>query len=127
MFTSRRYVLLLESSGEAYHPVHDLLKQHACPVYVACSTAQAVARIDQSLPYLMILAGGHQDWSPGLVHDLRERVHSAEVTIVALTELGELRHAPSEDYPDLDGFLVKPRSDEVLTSVLESALVKTDF
>ena len=127
MYTSHGYVLLLGGSSEASHPIYYLLRQHQCPVFVACSAAQAVARIEQSSPYLMILAGSRQNWSPALVHRLRQRVRSAEVTIVAFTEMGELGHIPREDHPDLDGFLVKPLSDEVLVSVLESALVKIDF
>ena len=75
----------------------------------------------------MILSGSRQNWTPTLVHHLRQQARSVGVTIVALTEMGELGHRPLEEHPDLDGFLVQPLSDDVLTSVLESALVKTDF
>jgi len=127
MSISQGYVLLLGGSNEASHPIYYLLKQHHCPVFVACSAAQAVARIEQSSPYLMILSGSRQNWAPTLVHHLRQRSRSVGVTIVALTDLGELGNRPLEEHPDLDGFLVQPLSDDVLTSVLESALVKTDF
>ncbi len=84
-----------------------------------------MARIEQSTPYLVILSGSRQNWSPDLVHVLREQTCSTGVTIVALAEFGDFDESPTEAHPDLDGFFVKPLSDDVLTSVLESALVKT--
>lgn len=127
MDTSRGYVLLLGAGCEASKPVQNLLQQRHCPVFVARSVEQAVARVEQGSPYLMILSGTHQNWSPMLVHQLRQQVRSAEVTIVALTEFSESSWLPHEDYPDIDGFLVTPLSYEVLTSLVESALVKTGF
>lgn len=127
MSTSHGYVLLLGCGSEEPHPVHALLRQHHCPVFVACSADQAVARIEQSSPYLMILSGSRQNWSPTLVHHLRQRVRPTGVTIVALTEQVDLGQLPTDEHPDLDGIFVKPVSDDVLTSLLESALLKLDF
>lgn len=127
MSTPQGYVLLLGASGEESGPVYHLLLQHQYSVFIASSTAQAVARIAESSPCLMILLGNRQHWSPTVVKHLRQQVQSTEVTIVALTELSGTSWSPREDYADLDGFFVTPISDDVLTSVLESALVKTGF
>ena len=58
---------------------------------------------------------------------LRETVKPADVTIVALTESSESSWFPYEEHPSLDGFLVKPLSSDVLNSVVESALAKTQI
>lgn len=90
----------------------------------ANSEDQAVARVSQAPPYLVILTGDRQTWSHRLVHTLRNRAQAENITIVALTDC----HSPSwlhqEENPGFDGFLVKPISGDILTSLVQSAWVR---
>ncbi|MGD1856423.1 MAG: hypothetical protein ACFB2W_19465 [Leptolyngbyaceae cyanobacterium] len=89
------------------------------------STDQAVARIEQSIPYLVILSGAYQNWPPAFVDRLRETVKPLGTTIVALTRSHEPSWSPQEDHPGIDGFLVEPLSQDVIHLLIESAVAKT--
>ncbi len=95
------------------------------PVFVAQSAEQAVARIEQGIPYLVILSGTDKNWAPAFIHRLRETVKPLGTTIVALTESHEPSWSPQEEHPGIDGFLVKPLSQDVLHLLVESAVAKT--
>lgn len=95
------------------------------PVFIAQSAEQAVARMQQEAPYLVILSGNQQNWSQPAVKRLRDNAKPSKAIIVALTESNEPSWSSHEDYPELDGFLVKPISNDVLTMLVESAQAKT--
>lgn len=125
MNSSNGYTLLLDQRLGAGLTLQSLSTQVEGPVFVAQSTEQAVARIEQGIPYLVILSGTDQNWSPAFIHRLRETVKPVETTIVALTQSHEPSWSPQEDHPGIDGFLVEPLSQEVLHLLVESAVAKT--
>ena len=104
--------------------VQSLANQVGGSIFVAHSTDQAVARIEQSIPYLVILSGAHQNWSQAFVNHLRETIKPLGTTIVALTQFHEPNWQLQEDHPGIDGFLVEPISSDVLSLVVESAVAK---
>ncbi|MBX2863525.1 MAG: hypothetical protein KTR27_08210 [Leptolyngbyaceae cyanobacterium MAG.088] len=104
--------------------VQSLSKQIECSIFVADSTDQAVARIKQSIPYLVILSGTHQDWSQAFVNRLRDTIKPLGTTIIALTQSHEPNWQLQEDHPGIDGFLVEPISNDVLNLVVKSAVAK---
>ncbi|MDA0674676.1 MAG: hypothetical protein O3C67_13355 [Cyanobacteria bacterium] len=97
------------------------------PIYVASSTEQAVAQAQQAAPCLVILVGDDQSWVKAQVDTLRQSTQATQATILALTESTRPNWEPQENTPDLDGFLVKPLTDDVLTSLIQSALVKQTY
>ena len=125
MDSSRGYVLLLDQHYSADLIVQSLSNQVEGNVFVAHSTDQAVARIEQGIPYLVILSGTYQNWSPTFVNQLRETVKPLGTTIVALTQSHEPSWSPQEEHPEIDGFLVEPLSRDVLHLLVESAVAKT--
>lgn len=127
MKPSQSYVLVLDQQLDDLHMLESLLNPLRCCVVVANSVEQAMAKISQEPPYLVILAGNRQNWSRALVNSLRARASTSSVTIVALTDV----HAPSwqhqEENPGLDGYLVKPLSGDVLTSLVQSAWARQTY
>lgn len=123
MKSPQNYVLVLDQ-GSDYQGLEFLMNQLKCPTVVAHSTAQAIAKVAQTPPYLIILTGNQQSWSRNLVNEFRQRASDHKTTIVALTD----SHAPSwlyqEENPGLDGFLVKPLNGDVLVSVVQSAWMR---
>jgi DNA-binding NarL/FixJ family response regulator len=121
------YILVLDQHPEDLQMLESLLKPLKSSVVIASSAAQAMDRISQAPPYLVILTGSRQNWSHALVSQLREQANVAHLTIVALTDV----HAPSwqhqEDNPGLDGFLVKPLSGDVVMSLVQSALARQTY
>lgn len=127
MTNSHGYILVLDTQRHATHGVRSLLTQLRCPVFIAGTAEQAVAKTRQLPPCLVILVGDGHTWSQSLVDQLRQEDHSAQMTIVALSDSGSPRWDHSENNPGLDGFLVNPLSGEVLTSLVESALAKQNW
>ena len=125
MKSSNRYILLLDQRCGADLAVQSLSNQVEGSVFIARSTAQAVARIEESIPYLVILSGTHQNWSQAFVNRLRETVKPLGTTIVALTRFHEPNWSFQEEHPGIDGFLVEPISKDVLHLLVESAVAKT--
>ncbi|MBD0335113.1 MAG: response regulator [Cyanobacteria bacterium Co-bin13] len=124
MSKTHRYILVLDTQRQESGGVHSLLTQLRCPVFIAGTAEQALAKVHQGPPYLVILIGDGQNWSKPLVAQLRQGASAAKMTIVALTDSTSPRWGHQDDNPGLDGFLVKPLSGEVLTSLVESALAK---
>ncbi|MGF1498895.1 MAG: two-component system response regulator, partial [Elainellaceae cyanobacterium] len=121
------YVLVLEQQSEDAHSLKLLLEPLRCPLVIASSPEQAIARLNHSTPYLVILIGNHQSWPPALVAQLRQAADAVGSTIVALTDY----HAPNwpsqEENRLFDGFLVKPLDEEVLTSLIQAARARHAF
>ncbi|MGF1568258.1 MAG: hypothetical protein ACFCVD_09350 [Nodosilinea sp.] len=94
-------------------------------MFVANSTEQAVTRVKQEPPCLVILVGNNvQAWSQPLVEHLRQTARTQDMTIVALTDSASPQWNYSEDTPGLDGLLVKPLSFDIVTTLVESALAR---
>lgn len=125
MDSSNGYILMLGHRLGADLTLQSLSTQVEGPVFVAQSAEQAVARIEQGIPYLVILSGTDKNWAPAFIHRLRETVKPLGTTIVALTESHEPSWSPQEEHPGIDGFLVKPLSQDVLHLLVESAVAKT--
>lgn len=54
-------------------------------MFVASSTEQAVSRVNQGVPSLVILVGNNfQDWSQPLVNQLRQHDQAPDMTIVGM-------------------------------------------
>ena len=124
MNSSSDYVLLLDHHCGANLMVQSLSNQVEGSIFVAYSADQAVARIEQSIPYLVILSGTHKNWPPALVDRLRETVKPLGTTIVALTKSHEPSWPVQEEHPGVDGFLVEPISQDVLHLLVKSAVAK---
>ncbi|KGF71578.1 hypothetical protein DO97_17595 [Neosynechococcus sphagnicola sy1] len=124
MQSIQSYILVVDQESEDLHILESLLGRLRCAVVIAHSTAQALARASQAPPYLVILTGNHPGGSESLVSVLRSMDRQNNIMIVALTDV----HAPSwlyqEENPGFDGFLVKPISGDVLTSLVQSAWVR---
>jgi AmiR/NasT family two-component response regulator len=121
MKSLQSYVLVFSQDSDHLQGLEFLMTQLRCTWVIAHSAAQAIAKISQAPPYLIILAGNQQSWSKSLVNEFRRRSDVGKTTIVALTD----SHAPSwlhqEENPGLDGFLVKPLNGDVFISVVQSA------
>ena len=123
----QNYILIFDQGTDDLQVLESLLGHLRCPLVVASSVEQAMAKAKQAPPYLLILIGAQQSWSQPLVHQFRGLADRCGITIVALTDV----HAPSwlrqEDNPGVDGFLVKPLNPDILTSVVQSAWVRQSF
>ncbi|NEQ33639.1 MAG: response regulator transcription factor [Leptolyngbya sp. SIO4C5] len=119
------YILLLEQPCTDLQLVQTTLEDLSCSVCVADTADQALAQVNQSVPYLIILGGDQQTWSQALIDELRQKANNHfDVTIVALTDSSDPSWLHREDNPGLDGFLVKPLSGDVLASLVQSAWAK---
>lgn len=122
-FSSPYVLLLAPQSIEALHGLESLLQQMPYAVEIVHSFDQAVAKVVHEPPCLVILQ--EQPWSQSLIRQLRTLKNADRITLVMLTE----PHSPSwlhqEQNPGVDGFLVKPLSPEVLTSLIQSASARS--
>jgi DNA-binding NarL/FixJ family response regulator len=127
MKSSQNYVLILGQPSDDLQMLQALLEHLSCPMVFASSTDQVVAKVSQMSPYLVILAGDGQNWSQALVKDLRDAANTCETTIVALTDCNAPSWMHQEENPGVDGFLVKPISRDVLTSLVQSAWARQTY
>jgi CheY-like chemotaxis protein len=118
------YVLILAQQSNDLALLESLLDQLSYSVAIATSEAQAMAQVKAETPCLVILAGSSQVWSSELVDEIRNSVSDHGTTIVALTDCNAPSWLPQEENPGFDGFLVKPISSDVLSSLLQSACAK---
>lgn len=123
----QNYILILNQGTDDLQMIESLLSHLRCPLVIASSPEQAIARARQAPPYLLILTGHEQDWSKSLVRQFRNLANACGITIVAITDV----HAPSwlrqEDNPGVDGFLVKPLNRDILSSLIQSAWVRQNY
>uniref|UniRef100_A0A832H8V2 Response regulator n=1 Tax=Oscillatoriales cyanobacterium SpSt-402 TaxID=2282168 RepID=A0A832H8V2_9CYAN len=124
MDATSSHILLLAKHPRQVRFLMTVLGCSSFSVEIACSEEQAVMQASEHPPFLIILAGDHLSWSQGLLCNLRTRVTTHPVTLVALTDF----HAPSwvyqEENPGFDGFFVSPISSEVLLSLVQSAYTR---
>ncbi|MGG6295955.1 hypothetical protein ACQ4M4_16320 [Leptolyngbya sp. AN02str] len=116
---SKRYVLVLEQSSEDLQMLRSLLERLSCAMVVTNSADQIVLTAREETPCLVILGGNQQSWSHGLISTLRDLAKTS--MIVALTDSHAPSWLPQDENPGLDGFLVKPLSGDVLSSLVQSA------
>ncbi|ASC72540.1 hypothetical protein XM38_034980 [Halomicronema hongdechloris C2206] len=124
---SQAYILVLDSSRRDTQAIYTLLKQLRCPVFVAETIDQAVAKAKQCSPYLVILRGDYQEGAPGLIEQLRQTMQAAEVTIVALTESSKPSWGDHIEQLGLDGVFVEPLNGDVLNLLVDSAMAKQAY
>lgn len=113
-------VLVLAPPADDIRVLESLLRRLQCQTIVARSPEQAIAQVHEAFPCLVILAGQQ---SHRIASELRSTQNSSSATIVALNDF----HTPNWDFEDhsgLDGFLVKPMTSDVLTSLVQSAKVR---
>ena len=121
MLLSSDYILLLTKHPQRVRVLAALLKRSGYSVAIASTEDQAIVQTVQHPPFLIILVGNHTHWERNLLRDLRIHANTHPITLIALTDF----HAPSwihqEENPGFDGFLVNPISNEVLSSLVQSA------
>jgi DNA-binding NarL/FixJ family response regulator len=121
MSTHDGYILVLDPEHQGVR-IPTIEAELPYPVFVAKSQEQAVARLSQGKPSLIILMGSRgQSWSETLVRHLRQLSPADEMTIVALTDSASPQWSDDTDIPEIDGFLVKPLSLDIIKSLVESA------
>lgn len=122
------YVLVLDQDSRNLQVLGSILQQLKCPMVVAQSVDQAMAKASRVSPYLIILSGNQQNWSETSIKKLRNVAsRSGCITIVALTDCHSPSWSHQEEYPGLDGFLVKPVDSDVLISLVQSAWVRQTY
>ena len=118
------YVLVLDEQQRWLQQTDLPLVSEEFAFIFAASAEHAVEQTRQSAPCLVILVGEDHAWFKNQVHALRHSSRTTSMTIVALTESTSPKWQPEKDTLDLDGFLVKPLTDDVLTSLVQSAMIK---
>lgn len=127
MKLSQDYVLVLDEQQRWLRQSDLPLVSDHCAFIFASSAEHAVEQARQVEPCLVILVGEDHAWFQHQVHALRHSIHSPSMTIVALTESSSPNWQPEKDVLELDGFLVKPLTNDVLTSLVQSAIVKQSY
>lgn len=118
------HVLALDLELDDLRILQNSLRHLSCSVILAESAEQAVDQARHAFPYLVILAGDRQNWSRSFVSQLRLVLKVSNSTIVALTDCHAPSWSPEEEHPGLDGFLVRPLTNDVLDSLVQSAWAK---
>jgi len=121
MHLASGYILLLAKQPHEVRLLASLLGHSRYAVTIADTEEQAIAQAAQQPPFLIILAGDHQNWSYSLMRELRHCANAKYITLIALTDFHAPRWVPQEENPGFDGFLVNPISHEVLSSLVQSA------
>jgi DNA-binding NarL/FixJ family response regulator len=119
MVVQPSYILLLAPHLEELHGLQSLLEQMRYAVEIAYSADQAIAKVRQSPPCLVILQ--EHPYLHTLIHQLRAIADAERITLVVVTECNSPSWFYQEQNPGIDGFLVKPLSPEVLSSLIQSA------
>jgi DNA-binding NarL/FixJ family response regulator len=115
------YILLLVKHPYEARNLASSLGISNYSVAIANSEEQAVAHTAQHPPFLIILAGDHQNWSRSLLRELRSHANAHRITLLALTDFHAPKWMHQEENPGFDGFLVSPISTEILSSLVQSA------
>jgi AmiR/NasT family two-component response regulator len=94
---------------------------------VASSAEHAVEAAQKVHPCLVILVGQDRHWFENQVRVLRHSSTTPSMTIVALTDSTAPHWSASQEALELDGFLVKPLTDDILVSLVQSAIIKQSY
>ncbi|MBD2428779.1 response regulator transcription factor [Phormidium sp. FACHB-1136] len=116
------YILVLAPDHQEIRNIQAIQADLPYPMVVARSAEQAMTQLGQGQPCLVILVDHNgPSWPQTLVRHLRQTLAATEMTIVALTDSASPQWNHTEDTPELDGFLVKPLSLDIVKSLVESA------
>ena len=127
MKLSQDYVLVLdEQERHPPRPALFNLCEH-CAFVMVTSVEHAVEQAQQKNPCLVILVGEDQSCLERQVRVLRQANQTPSMTIVALTESASPRWHRTNPQLDLDGFLVQPLTDDILVSLVQSAVIKQSY
>jgi DNA-binding NarL/FixJ family response regulator len=113
------YILLLAPQLEELDGLESLLQQVVLDVEIVDNADQALVKVTQKPPCLIILQEHLR--SETVIHQLRRLSNADRTTLVIVTETDSPSWLHQEQRPDVDGFLVKPLSTEVLFSLIHSA------
>jgi DNA-binding NarL/FixJ family response regulator len=113
------YILLLAPQLEELDGLESLLQQVALDVEIVNTADQALAKVSQHPPCLIILQEHLR--SESIIHQLRRMANADRTTLVILTETDSPSWQHQDQRPDVDGFLVKPLSSDVIFSLIHSA------
>jgi AmiR/NasT family two-component response regulator len=119
------YILVVDPQRQEMLATSSTTFDLECPVLVVNSTEQAMGRLNQGFPWLVILMMDNgQEWLRSSIQQLRQVTASTDMTIVALTDATNPEWNYGEDMPDVDGFLVKPLTLDILKSLVASAAAR---
>lgn len=127
MLFPQDYVLVLDEQQRWSRHVDLPLTSDQYAFVVASSVEHAIEQARQVAPCLVILVGEDHASLKNQVHALRDSTREIPMTIVALTESAYPKWQPEKDALDPDGFLVKPLTDDVLNSLVQSAIIKQSY
>lgn len=119
VFPSSTYILLLAPQIEELQGLESLLQQVAFEVEIVDTADQALAKASQHPPCLVILQEHFR--SDTTIHKLRTIANADRMTLVIVTETDSPSWLHQDQHPEVDGFLVKPLSSDVLFSLIHSA------
>lgn len=120
--THNGYILVLAPDHQEIRNIQAIEADLPYPVVVARSTEQAMTQLGHGKPCLVILVDHNgPSWPQHLVQHLRQASPTPDMTIVALTDSTSPQWDHTEDSPELDGFLVRPLSLDIVKSLVESA------
>lgn len=121
------YVLVLDEQQRQMFAPDFLSTSDQYPFVIVSSVEHAVKQAREVSPCLVILVGEDRNWFQHQVRTLRHSSQAPAMTIVALAESASSTWQDSKEDLQLDGFLVKPLSDDILTSLVQSAIVKQSY
>ena len=121
------YVLVLDERQRSVQnsDLPDIPEQYS--FVIASSVEHAVEQARRVNPCLVILVGEDHHWFENQVKALRRTSETPSMTIVALTESASPSWQASKETLELDGFLVKPLTDDILVSLVQSAIIKQSY
>ncbi len=109
------YILVVDPQRQEMSATSSTTFDLECPVLVVNSTEQAMGRLNQGFPWLVILIMDNgQEWLRSSIQQLRQVTATTDMTIVALTDATNPEWTYGDDMPDVDGFLVKPLTLDIL-------------
>ena len=125
MKDSQNYVLVIGAPSTKLPETRKLSQTLSCPVVTITSPVQALALAQADPPHLVILSGDDsQTWSPQIARQIKQSVQPEGIVIVAITASSERSWQAPENNTEIDGFFVEPLSDDVWSTLNESAITK---
>lgn len=127
MEVSCSYVLVIADSTNGRPILESLRSQCNFSMVFASSLEQGVTYLKKKLPYLVIFSEHRTAYMESLLQRLRSTAyqhHACNLMIVALTDVNDPSWLPQDENPGFDGFLVKPLSGDILSSLVQSAWIR---
>lgn len=121
------YVLVLDEQQESALKGELPLISDRYSFVIASSAEHAVEQAQKVNPCLVILVGEDRHWFENQVKVLRRSSTKPSMTIVALTDSTAPTWSTPQETLELDGFLVKPLTDDILVSLVQSAIIKQSY